>query len=888
MPDRTTKVTLTANISQYIQGMELAAAKTRTLGDAAAKIAQQRQAFTDVGRVIFAVGALAAAGVALAIKEFADFDAKMAQVKTLSGATAEEMNKLSDAALHLGQSIGFTANDVADAEIELVKAGISVQDQLGGALQGALQLAAAGQIDVAQATEIATIAMTQFALKGKDVPHVADLLAAGADKALGSVGDLGEALKSGGLVAAQFGVSLDETVGTLSAFANAGLIGETAGTDLRQMLLKLANPAADAQAALDDLGISIYDQGGKFVGLSNLAGQLKDKLGEKSEADRNAALATIFGSRAIAGANVLYKEGAAGIAKWTDEVDTSGFAAKQAAGKMDNLNGDLTKLKAAFQTSLIEAGSGANDVLRTLVQGLTGLTSLVGDLPQPVITVGLAVAGLVAVLGLTGGAALMAVPKIAQFKQGLEALQISARGTSLAVGGITAGLSLGLVIFGIWAQKVASDQAAADAFRDSLDQTTGALTKYSRSLVVTQLETNNVYDAALKAGVSQKDLTDAVIEGGGALDKVKATLLEYSKGLGGTDAKAANAGSSVSVLGERVDNVRAAVVKGTEEFKNQQAAMADGEDITYSAADAYKDAASQVQALDDDMTSLIDTINKANGVGQDAVSTNAAYQQGIADLTDYVKKAHQGVDGYSLGVDENTAAGSKNVAMLGDLAKKNEDAAKAQFDLDGNTTNYIATLTAGRQTVIDNAIALGATADQAQAIADKVAGIPTQKEIEVLLQAQTDQATKELDQWIKDHALNYIDVAPRLRDGRNLSGVSANGNLFDGGRAQAFASGGFPTGIYSGGTPIYKFAEPETKWEAFISGRAGEETRNRKIWAQAGMRLGMYGGGGNGGGGATSHTTTIPVNIKVEGESDPSVFAALAGQGVAARLRGVR
>lgn len=771
MPDRTVNVTLTANIQGYVHGMEQAALKTRTVGTEAQKLAAQKQGISDLGRVLLGIGTVAAIGVALAVKSFADFDAKMSQVKTLSGATAEDMDKLSNSALHLGQAIGFTATEVADAEIELVKAGVSVKDQLGGALQGALQLAAAGQIDVAQATEIATIAMTQFALKGSEVPHVADLLAAGADKALGSVGDLGEALKSGGLVSAQFGVSLDETVGTLSAFANAGLIGETAGTDLRQMLLKLAAPAADAQKVMGDLGISIYDQGGKFVGLSNLAGQLKDKLSGVSEETRNADLATIFGSRAIAGANVLYKEGAQGISDWTSEVNDSGFAAKQAAGKMDNLNGDVSKLGAAFQTSIIEAGSSANNILRELVQTLTGVVTIIGDLPQPVLGVGLGLTAIVAAITLVGGGTLTLIPKLAQFKLGLQELTLGMKGTALAAGGITAGLSLGLVILGIWADKVASDQAAADAFRDSLDQTTGALTKYSRSLVVTDLQSRNLYEAAKKAGISQGELTDAVISGGTALDDVKAKLLEFSKGLGGTTGKAASTGSTVSLLGEQVDGARQAVVKGTAEFKNNQAAMQDGMPVTKSAADAYKEAASQAAALQTDLSQLIDTINKANGVGQDAVTTNSNYKTTLEDVQKKVKSLKGGID-------ESTAAGASNAAMLADLAKKNEDAASAQFALDGSTDSYIATLTAGHQAVIDNAMALGATADQAQAIADQVAAIPSQKDVYVLV--NTKDATAALNQIFDTLGPSVITVTdPKKRKGFATGGYTGDGSPTD-------------------------------------------------------------------------------------------------------------
>lgn len=234
-------------------------------------------------------------------------------------------------------------------------------------------------------------------------------------------------------------------------------------------------------------------------------------------------------------------------------------------------------------------------------------------------------------------------------------------------------------------------------------------------------------------------------------------------------------------------------------------------------------------------------------------------------------------------MDENTAAGAKNVSMLADLAKKNEDAAKAQFALDGNTTNYLATLNAGRQQIIDHAIALGATADQAQAIADKVAAIPTDKEIKILADtSQAEQAIRDLDLFLGQHQGHVITYTTSTQKATG----SADGNMFD--HARAFASGGFPTGVYAGGAPLYKFAEPETRWEAFISGRAGEESRNRRIWAEAGRRLGVSPAGyAVGGGSAGTSATTVPVDIRVTGETDPQVFAAMAGQAVASRVRGV-
>jgi TP901 family phage tail tape measure protein len=102
-------------------------------------------------------------------------------------------------------------------------------------------------LDVADAAQIAATALTQFKLEGSDIPHVADLLAAGAGKAQGSVDDLSQALNQGGLVASQAGQSIEDTTGVLAAFAAAGLIGSDAGTSLKTALIALEKPSTAAQ-----------------------------------------------------------------------------------------------------------------------------------------------------------------------------------------------------------------------------------------------------------------------------------------------------------------------------------------------------------------------------------------------------------------------------------------------------------------------------------------------------------------------------------------------------------------------------------------------------------------------------------------------------------------
>lgn len=327
--------------------------------------------------------AVTAFGVA-SVKMAADFDEQMSTVQANSGATAAQLSQLREAALQAGASTVYTAAESAGAINDLAKAGMSVSDILSGGLTASLNLAAAGQMDVGNAAEYMSQALTMFHLSGKDVTSTADALAAGADKAVGDVSDFGEALNNCGVMANSFGMNLQETVGVLGLFAQNGIVGAEAGTQLNSMLMKLANPASDAKSTMEELGISTHDASGKFVGMANLAGQLHDKLGKLTDQQRQQAEATIFGSYAIKGAGIIMDAGKKGVEDWTKAVSDSGFAAQQASNKTNNLKGDLKMLESAIQSAMTKIGEGAQGPLRKLTQGLTDLITGFGDLPAGV------------------------------------------------------------------------------------------------------------------------------------------------------------------------------------------------------------------------------------------------------------------------------------------------------------------------------------------------------------------------------------------------------------------------------------------------------------------------------------------------------------------------
>ena len=389
---------------------------------AAAAIEKRREAMERVGAIAMTVGVATLAGVGLAIKSYTDFDKQMSSVDAATHETAGNMDLLRKAAIEAGADTAFSASDAAKGIEEMAKAGVSTADILGGGLKGTLALAAAGALGVGEASEIAASAMVQFGLKGKDIPHIADLLAAGAGKAQGSVQDMGLALSYAGVPAAGLGVSIEQTTGTIAMLAKAGIVGEKAGTALRAMLVSMVKPSKETKTAMEDLGITFSDANGEFIGLDGAAQVLKDRLGGLDEMTRNATLAQIFGNEALGAAQTLYNNGAAGVQEMTAAVNDYGYATDTARRMQDNLAGDIEKLGGSFDTVLIQSGSGANEVLRGLVKNLEGVVDAVGKIPAPVLSAGVGLVALVGGAALVGGTLITVIPKIRDTRDALNEL----------------------------------------------------------------------------------------------------------------------------------------------------------------------------------------------------------------------------------------------------------------------------------------------------------------------------------------------------------------------------------------------------------------------------------------------------------------------------------
>jgi TP901 family phage tail tape measure protein len=355
------------------------------------------------------VGGLLTAGITLplvgvaktALSTAIDYQSALNMMQAVSGATDAQMAQVAATATALGADMSLPATSAADAALamtELAKAGLSVEQSMAAA-QGVLQLAAAGGLSEAQAAEIAANALNAFGLSGEKATDVADLLAAAANASSADVGDLADALKMSSSVFAAAGMPLEELVAAIGQMANAGIKGSDAGTSLKQMLLSLQAPSDKARQLMADLGITIYDTQGQMLPLPQIIDQFSTRLAGLSQEQRNAALATIFGSDAVRAANIVLMAGADAHAQMLQAVTRQGAAADLATARMKGLGGAIEGLKSQIETVLLSAAQPFLGTLEGWVRGLADLVPRIAAIDPALRTAALAFAAVLAAAG---------------------------------------------------------------------------------------------------------------------------------------------------------------------------------------------------------------------------------------------------------------------------------------------------------------------------------------------------------------------------------------------------------------------------------------------------------------------------------------------------------
>lgn len=319
------------------------------------------------------------------VSKAAEFEAKMSNIKAVTGESAETMKKFNDAAIKAGADTAFSAADAADAIGELAKAGVSTKDILNGGLTASLNLATAGELDLKEAAEITSTALNAFRRDGMTATQAANQLAGAANASATDVHELKYGLSMVAPVASGLGLSFRDTTNALAVFAQNGLKGSDAGTSLKTMLMNL-QPQTKAQTnMMKELGIITADGSnqfftaeGKIKSFAEISQVLKDHLGGLTDAEKQMALKTMFGTDAVRAATIAMNEGADGANNMQAAIDKV-TAAQVAAEKLNNLKGAVEALSGSWETLQIQVGTAVLPVLTTLVKWIDKLVDKISN-----------------------------------------------------------------------------------------------------------------------------------------------------------------------------------------------------------------------------------------------------------------------------------------------------------------------------------------------------------------------------------------------------------------------------------------------------------------------------------------------------------------------------
>src|SRR5690606_35210965 len=271
--------------------------------------------FKEVGAKMTAAFTAPAIAVATAsIKIGMDFEAAMSKVQALSGATGDELAALEKQARELGKTTVFSASEAAEGMTFLAMAGYDA-NQIMSSMPGLLDLAAAGQLDLARAADITTNIMSGFNMEADQTQAVADMLAAAAASANTSVEQMGNAMSYVAPVAAGAGLSIEETAAAIGILSNAGIQGERAGTALRGIIASLQNPTGQTAKALEALGLTADDVNPSIHSLTDILKTLEEAGMDSSQAMQ--LVGTTSGPALIA----MMSQGSEGLAEFTEQLE---------------------------------------------------------------------------------------------------------------------------------------------------------------------------------------------------------------------------------------------------------------------------------------------------------------------------------------------------------------------------------------------------------------------------------------------------------------------------------------------------------------------------------------------------------------------------------------
>lgn len=358
--------TLSLDSSDFDKGLSSAKIAMSSLGTGIKKgLAAARTAVVGFGKSAVTAGL--------------QFDTSMSQVAATMGKSTDEIKDLREFAKKMGSETAFSASEAADALNYMALAGYNSKTSMS-MLPNVLNLAAAGSIDLAEASDMVTDAQSALGLRLDETSELVDKMAKASSKTNTSVAQLGEAMLTVGGTAKNLKGGTTELSVALGLLADNGIKGSEGGTALRNIILSLSAPTDKAAKALKALGVEVFNEQGNMRDLESVFTDLNASLSTMSQGEQTQVLNKIFNKVDLKSVNALLGTSADRWDEVTTEINNAtGAAQKMADTQLDNLNGNITIFQSALEGAQIEISERLtptlNDFVKIGTQGLSDITA---------------------------------------------------------------------------------------------------------------------------------------------------------------------------------------------------------------------------------------------------------------------------------------------------------------------------------------------------------------------------------------------------------------------------------------------------------------------------------------------------------------------------------
>ena len=194
------------------------------------------------------VGMAAVGGFTKIIKSGIEYERVMTTVKGVTKATAAEFEAMKKVTKEIGASTEWTAKQAGEGLEFVTKAGFDVATSIK-ALPHLIDLATAGEIELAKAADIATNAMASMGIGVNQLEGMSDDFVTTINATKAGMEDLSESFRYAAPGASAFGYTLEQLLALLGQLAQSGVDGSMAGTQLSNAFIESAKYAQEAGLA---------------------------------------------------------------------------------------------------------------------------------------------------------------------------------------------------------------------------------------------------------------------------------------------------------------------------------------------------------------------------------------------------------------------------------------------------------------------------------------------------------------------------------------------------------------------------------------------------------------------------------------------------------------